>query len=130
MPGYILFALLMLLLQEIIKPEQLDQLQREPGSAKCFFVFNANGVGVDFNPLGLKFVIVEKFRLHKFRLAFAFGDFGDAFAFWFFELAQVRNNTLAWPSLGPIRLDQSPVGEFFPVRLFVARSDEHVRILS
>ena len=43
-----------MLLQKIIKAEQLDEVQREPVTAERFFIFNANSVGVDFDPLGFE----------------------------------------------------------------------------
>ena len=55
------------------------------------------------------------------RYWFAFGDFFDAFAFRLFDLPQIRDNSLPRPPLGPIRLDQRPIDEFFTIRFFVAR---------
>ena len=95
MRGHAFAARLMLLFEKIIKPEQLDQLQGEPRSAERFFIFDTNSLGVDLDLFRLKFVTVEQFCLHEFRLAFAFGDFFDAFAFRLFELPQVRDDSLA-----------------------------------
>ena len=93
-PGNLLFPWRQMLFQKIVESKEFDKFQGKPGATKNFFIFDANAIGVDFDPFGFDGVLIEELGLNEFRFIFSFGGLLDFLTGRLLELAKVGDNTV------------------------------------